>query len=49
MAKKIILVIDDEKDIGWLFSKILHEEGYDVLTSLNAQDGILTIKKERTE
>ncbi len=49
MDKKKILVIDDEKDIGWLFSKILHEEGYDVFISLNGQDGISTIKKEKPD
>jgi len=49
LAKKKILVIDDEKDIGWLFSKILHEEGYDVFISLNGPDGISTIKKEKPD
>ena len=47
MDKKKILVIDDEKDIGWLFSKILSEEGYQVLVSLTGEDGISTIKKKK--
>lgn len=49
MAREKILVIDDEPDIGWLFSKILSEEGYKVLTSLNGEEGISKIKKERPD
>ncbi len=49
MDKKKILIIDDEKDIGWLFSKILKEEGYQVLISLSGIDGISTIKKENPD
>jgi len=49
VAKNKILVVDDEKDIGWLFSKILHEEGYEVFIALNGQDGISTIKKEKPD
>lgn len=49
MAEKKILVIDDEQEIGWLFSKILTEEGYQVLISLDGQDGISTIKKEKPD
>jgi len=49
LDQKKILVIDDEKDIGWLFSKILKEEGYQVLISLTGIDGISTIKKEKPD
>ena len=49
MAREKILVIDDEPDIGWLFSKILSEEGYKVLTSLNGEEGISKIKKEKPD
>lgn len=49
MAQEKILVIDDEPDIGWLFSKILSEEGYQVLTSLNGEEGISKIKKEQPD
>ncbi|NQT80383.1 MAG: sigma-54-dependent Fis family transcriptional regulator [Candidatus Aminicenantes bacterium] len=48
-AKAKILIIDDEKDIGWLFSKILTEEGYQVLTALDGQTGISVIKKEKPD
>lgn len=47
MAKEKVLVIDDEQDIGWLFSKILTEEGYQVLISMNGQEGISKIKREK--
>jgi DNA-binding NtrC family response regulator len=49
LAQQKILVIDDEKDIGWLFSKILKEEGYQVLIALNGHDGVATIKKEKPD
>lgn len=49
MARKKILVIDDERDIGWLFSKILTEEGYQVLVALNGLEGISTIQKEKPD
>ncbi|MGB2844634.1 MAG: sigma-54 dependent transcriptional regulator [Candidatus Aminicenantaceae bacterium] len=49
LAKAKILIIDDEKDIGWLFSKILTAEGYQVLTALNGQTGISIIKKEKPD
>ena len=38
--KTKILVIDDEKDLCFLFKKILTPEGYTVLTALNGYDGI---------
>ncbi len=40
--KKIprILVIDDENDICVFLKKILSEEGYEVLTTLSAEEGI---------
>jgi DNA-binding NtrC family response regulator len=49
LAQAKILVIDDEPDIGWLFSKILSEEGYEVLISLNGEEGISKIKKEQPD
>jgi len=49
LAQEKILVIDDEPDIGWLFSKILSEEGYQVLISLNGEEGISKIKKEQPD
>lgn len=49
MIKEKILIIDDEPDIGWLFSKILGEEGYQVSTALSGQEGISIIKKEQPD
>jgi len=49
LAQEKILVIDDEPDIGWLFSKILSEDGYKVLVSLNGEEGISKIKKEQPD
>lgn len=49
MAKEKILVIDDEPGIGWLFSKILVDEGYTVSTALNGKKGLAQIKKEQPD
>ncbi len=46
MAQEKILVVDDEPEMGWLFSKILGEEGYKVLTARTGQEGITKIKEE---
>ena len=40
MNKTKVLVIDDEKDICFLFENILTPEGYTVFTALNGYDGI---------
>jgi DNA-binding NtrC family response regulator len=44
-----ILVIDDEPDIGLLFSKILSEEGHKVLVSLDGKEGISIVKREQPD
>lgn len=49
MAREKILVIDDEPGIGGLFSKILSEEGYKVLYSLNGEEGISKVKKDHPD
>lgn len=49
MAPEKILVIDDEPDIGWIFSKVLAEEGYQVLVSVDGEEGISKIKKEHPD
>ena len=49
MSGKKILVVDDERDIGWLFSKILSEEGYQVSIALTGQEGISSIQKEKPD
>ncbi|MCG2675775.1 sigma-54 dependent transcriptional regulator, partial [bacterium] len=46
MAQEKILVVDDEPETGWLFSKILGEEGYKVLAARTGQEGITKIKEE---
>ena len=49
MAQAKILVIDDEPDIGLLFSKILSEEGHRVLVSLDGKEGISMVKREQPD
>lgn len=38
--KTKVLIIDDEKDLCFLFKRILKPEGYTVLTAQNGYDGI---------
>ena len=40
-----ILVIDDEPEIGWIFSKILGDDGYEVISSQTGKDGIDKMQK----
>lgn len=38
--EKTILVIDDEKDIGWIMSRIFHEQGHKVIVSQSGKKGL---------
>lgn len=49
MVREKILVIDDEPDVGRLISKILSEEGYQLLVSLDGEEGISKIKTEQPD
>lgn len=40
-----ILIIDDEPEIGWIFSKILSGNGYQVQTAQSGEEGLTKIKK----
>ena len=40
-----ILVIDDEAEIGWIFSKILSDKGYEVISSQTGRDGLNKVRK----
>ena len=45
LIKGKILVIDDEPEIGWIFSKILSDNGYEVLSSQTGKDGLKQVQK----
>lgn len=47
--KKKILIIDDDENIITLINTILQEEGYDVISSTNADDGLNRIRKEKPD
>jgi len=49
LTKLKVLVIDDEPEIGRLFSKILSEEGCEVFIARNGNDGICKIKKRNPD
>jgi len=40
-----ILVIDDEPEIGWIFSKILSDNGYEVTSSQTGKGGLKQVQK----
>lgn len=40
-----ILVIDDEAEIGWIFSKILADNGYEMFSSQTGKDGLNKVRK----
>ncbi len=44
-----ILVVDDQPEIGWLFGKVLGEEGFQVLTAETADEAIAVIKKDQPD
>lgn len=44
-----ILVVDDEPEVGWLFGRILGEEGYQVLTAETSEEALAKIEKERPD
>jgi twitching motility two-component system response regulator PilH len=46
MAKKKILIVDDEKDILLVLEKMLIAEGYSVLTADNGKDAITMAKSK---
>ncbi len=46
MYKGRILVIDDEPGVGWIFSKILSDNGYEVISSQSGKDGLARVKKD---
>jgi len=40
-----ILVIDDESDLGWIFSRILSDDGYKVSSSQTGKDGLAKVRE----
>lgn len=47
--KPQILVIDDEKDVCLFFKKVLVEEGYTVLTTLDGVSGLKIVKEKKPD
>ena len=47
--KPNILVIDDEKDIGYFFKKALSLEGYTVFTALDGVSGLKIVKEKKPD
>ena len=40
IAPSKILVVDDEPEIGWLFGRVLGEDGYQVLTAETGEEAL---------
>lgn len=49
MAKKLILVVDDEKDILKLLQYNLEREGYQVLCAKTGEEGLETVRSKRPD
>ena len=49
MAKKKILIVEDEKDIIEMIEYNLKKEGYDTLSALNGEDAISAAKKAKPD
>ena len=49
MAKKIILVVDDEADIRSSVKTILEKEGYEVITAVNGDDCLKKLEKGKPD
>lgn len=49
MAKKVILAVDDEKDVLELLSKRLLSAGYDVITKTSGKAAIEAAKEEKPD
>ncbi len=49
LATGKILVVDDEPEIGWLFGRVLGDDGYHVLTAETGEEALAKIEKERPD
>ena len=45
--KKTILVIDDEKDTGWIMSHIFYDRGDKVVVSRSGKEGLRKLKQKK--
>lgn len=43
VAKKIVLIVEDESDIANIYQQILAEAGYDAIIAVNGEDGLKKI------
>lgn len=49
MAKKTIMVVDDEESLRELLSAILSEEDYDVITAVDGKDCLNKLKESKPD
>ena len=49
MAKKIIMVVDDEPDNVTTVKTVLEKEGYEVITAINGDDALKKFNSARTK
>ncbi|MDI6840829.1 MAG: response regulator [bacterium] len=45
-AGEQVLIIDDEKDLGWVIGKVLEDEGYRVSKAYSGMKGIEKVRDE---
>jgi len=44
-----ILIVDDERDMCWLLSRVFQDAGYEVITALTGEEALIKVEKEETE
>ncbi len=49
IAPSKILVVDDEPEVGWLFGRVLGEDGYQILTARTGEEALAKIEKEQPD
>ena len=49
IAPNKILVVDDEPEVGWLFGRVLEEDGYQVLSAQTSEEALAKIAKEQPD
>ena len=45
MKQKKILLIDDDRDMSWLFSSVISDDGYEIMATARGAEGVLLAEK----
>lgn len=48
-ANSRILIVDDDSSFVWVAERVLHEEGFDVITAFDGQEGLKKAKEQKPD